>query len=118
MIGERIKNKRLELGLTQEELAKKMGYTSRSTVNKVELGKNDITQSKVVEYAKALNTTVAYLMGWDEDEHDQVTIMAQQITDGKSNRQIDKLLPRLLNLTEDEIEVVEAVLDLIETRKK
>lgn len=39
MIGERIKARRLELGLTQEELAKKMGYTSRSTVNKVELGK-------------------------------------------------------------------------------
>ena len=67
-IGERIKNRREELGLSQDELAKKMGYTSRSTINKVEKGINDVTQTNVVKYAKALDTTVAYLMGWDESE--------------------------------------------------
>lgn len=68
MIGERIRIRRQELGMTQEELAKRMGYKSKSTVNKVESGKNDVNQSTAVKYAMALNTTVAYLMGWEEQD--------------------------------------------------
>lgn len=67
-IGDRIKKRRLELGLSQEELALRLGYTSRSTINKIELGINDITQSKVVQFANALRTTPGYLMDWESDE--------------------------------------------------
>ena len=66
-IGKRIKTLRTKLGITQEELAKRVGYTSRSTINKIELGINDITQSKIVSLAKALNTSPAYLMGWENE---------------------------------------------------
>ena len=65
-IGEKIKKRREELGLSQEELAKKLGYSSRSTINKIEKGINDITQSKIVAFANALDTTPAYLMGWED----------------------------------------------------
>lgn len=68
-IGTRIKEKRLELGLTQEELAKRLGYKSKSTINKIEMDINDIPQSKVVAFAEALNTTIAYLMDWDDEPH-------------------------------------------------
>lgn len=67
-IGTRIKEKRLELGFTQEELANKLGYKSKSTINKIEMDINDIPQSKVVAFANALNTTIAYLMGWEDDQ--------------------------------------------------
>ena len=66
IIGTNIKQRREELGLTQEELAKKMGYKSKSTINKIEAGINDITQSKVVAFSKVLETTPAALLGWDE----------------------------------------------------
>lgn len=62
----RIKRRREELGLTQEELATKMGYKSRSSINKIEMGENDIPQSKIVQFAAALDATPAYLMGWDD----------------------------------------------------
>lgn len=52
--------------MTQEELASKLGYKSKSTINKIELGINDIPQSKVVKFAEALDTTPAVLMGWEE----------------------------------------------------
>ena len=55
MIGNLIKQRRLELGMTQEELAHKLGYTSKSTINKIEMGKNGISQSKIVDFAKALD---------------------------------------------------------------
>lgn len=65
-IGKRIMERRQQLGLTQEELAFRMGYKTKSAINKIELGINDVSQSKVVKFAEALNTSVAYLMGWEE----------------------------------------------------
>lgn len=62
----RIRNRREELGLSQEELAARMGYKSKSSINKIEMGVNDIPQSKVFAFAKALETTTAYLMGCDD----------------------------------------------------
>lgn len=66
-IGKRIKARREELQLTQEQLAARLGYKSKSTINKIEMGINDITQSKIIAFADALNTTSAYLMGWSDD---------------------------------------------------
>ena len=65
-IGIRIMERRQQLGLTQEDLAFRMGYKTKSAINKIELGINDVSQSKVVKFAEALHTSVAYLMGWDE----------------------------------------------------
>ncbi|PYG90167.1 transcriptional regulator with XRE-family HTH domain [Ruminiclostridium sufflavum DSM 19573] len=65
---DRIKSRREELNMSQEELAAKMGYKSRSSINKIELGKSDIPQSKIASFAKALQTTPAYLMGWTSDD--------------------------------------------------
>ena len=67
-IGKRIKARREALGMTQEELAKKLGYKSKTTIAKIELGVNDISQSKVVEFAKALNTNILYLIGQEDEE--------------------------------------------------
>ncbi len=37
-LGYRIRLRRLAIGMSQEELAKKTGYNSRSSINKIELG--------------------------------------------------------------------------------
>lgn len=67
-VGENILLMRKHLGWTQEELAKRMGYKSKSTINKIELGINDIPQSKIVKFADVLGTTPSHLMGWSENE--------------------------------------------------
>ncbi len=64
--GNRIKQRRLSLDMTQTELAKLSGYTSRSSINKIELGLIDIPQSKIVAIAKALQCSPAYLVGAEE----------------------------------------------------
>ena len=64
-IGDRIRKRREELGLTQEELAKKLGYASRSSVNKVEKSR-ELSNKKVQLYADALKCSPGYLMGWDD----------------------------------------------------
>lgn len=65
-IGERIKEKRIEMGMTQEELAKKAGYKSRSSINKIEVSR-DLPLDKVEQVARLLDCSPSYLMGWEEE---------------------------------------------------
>ena len=67
-IGERIKNRRIELGLTQTELAVRMGKKSRVSVCTVEKDKEDLTTTRIRAYAEALECSPAYLMGWEDRE--------------------------------------------------
>lgn len=62
MLGTQIRKRRQELGWSQEELANKMGYASKTTINKIELGINDIPQSKIMKFAEVLGISVAWLL--------------------------------------------------------
>lgn len=62
-----IKQRRIALKMSQTELAHKVGYTDRSTIAKVEAGQIDLTQPKIMAFAKALNTTPGKLLGWVVD---------------------------------------------------
>lgn len=66
-VYDRIRFMREQQGMSQQELANKVGFKTSSAVNKIELGKRDINQSKLVAFANALDTTPAYLMGWEDD---------------------------------------------------
>ena len=66
--GIRVKALRQSLNMTQEELARKSGYTSRSSINKIELGLVDIPQTKAIAIANALGVTPIYLLFGVNDE--------------------------------------------------
>ena len=59
----RIRQRREQLGLSQEELAARMGYRSKSSITKLEKGINDLPRAKLEELAAALHPTPAWLMG-------------------------------------------------------
>jgi transcriptional regulator with XRE-family HTH domain len=105
-IGDRIRQKRIELGLTQEELAKKLGYASRSSVNKMEVAR-DLPLKKVTAMANALDVTPSYLMGWEiKDDSAE--------SKSKRNKQLaDRIMAyiELLNLDGKE-EAIERVKEL------
>jgi transcriptional regulator with XRE-family HTH domain len=82
-VGENILLMRKNLGWTQEELAKRMGYKSKSTINKIELGINDIPQSKIVQFADVLGTTPAHLMGWDDEESEKNSPEEPKLSEGE-----------------------------------
>lgn len=56
-VGKRIRTRRESLHMTQDELAIKLGYKSRSSVNKIENGVTNLTQSKLKQCADILQTT-------------------------------------------------------------
>ena len=66
---DRIKKRRRELDMSQDELAEKCGYTGRSMISRVEKGEIDIPQSKVSLFAKALGVTPAYLFGMEDADY-------------------------------------------------
>lgn len=66
--ADRIKNRRIELGLTQLEVAKRLGLTTKAAVSKVEGQGDNVTLKNVEKFAKALDCSIPYLMGWDEEE--------------------------------------------------
>ena len=68
MIGDKLRHRRLQLNMTQDELAQKMGYKSRSTINKIEMNKHDISQSKLVKLSAILEVEPAYFI--DDIQHD------------------------------------------------
>lgn len=61
-----IKRLREQLGMSQDELAEKTGYTSRSSIAKIEKGLVDLQQSKIISFANALGVTPSQLMGLDD----------------------------------------------------
>lgn len=63
----RIKQLRQARKMSQGELALKTGYTDRSTIAKIEAGKIDLGQRKLIVFAEALGTSTAYLMGLTDD---------------------------------------------------
>ena len=89
-IGERIKERRQELGLSQDELAKKVGYKSRSSINKLELSR-ELPSRKITLMAKALDTTEAYLMGWDDGE-DTIILELYRNADEVTQEAVKRLL--------------------------
>ena len=72
-IGERIKKRRLELGMSQDELARIMGYKSRSSINKIETQGQELPIKRVHQLAEALHTTPEYIMGWEEKPKEKET---------------------------------------------
>lgn len=82
-IGARIKARRQELKLSQRELAAQLGYTDHTTLTRIEAGKVDLPQSRLMKIAKVLGVTPGYLIGSANEE------------DSQKNSQLAKLAVRL-----------------------
>ena len=57
-LGEKIKEIRINEGLSQEAFAKELGYTSKSTINKIEKGINEISYDKLMLLIDKYNLTL------------------------------------------------------------
>lgn len=106
-VGERIKYRREQLNMTQDELAKKVGYTSRSSVAKVEANANGMVQSKLILFAEALQTTPAYLLGWeDETEYKKEDAISDIFVRLRSDSKFLEATQMLYNLNEEQLNAV------------
>lgn len=72
---ENIKRYRMEAKMSQAELARRTGYTDRSSITKIEKGQVDLSQSKIKQFAEVLGVTPGHLMGWDEKPAEELQAM-------------------------------------------
>ena len=118
-IGENIRKRRIELGLTQEELANRMGYTSKSTINKIEQGVNDIPQSKIEKFADCLDTSPSVLMGWVDDKTNKKNdALASIVLQLRKDEQLLLMVEKLSKLPPEKRQALLPVLDAISTVEK
>lgn len=106
-IGSRIKEKRIERGWSQRDLAAKMNYSNHSTIGKIESGKVDIPQSRIVQFAEVLHTDVSFLMGWEEEKNGQPT------SDGELSANTKMLIDFVKTVPEDKVELILRVMKSI-----
>lgn len=98
-----IKMLREEKGLSQDELAKLCGYTSRSSIAKIEKGEVDLQNSKILLFANALGTTPGKLMGLTDFDSKEPTTIAAHFNGEE--------------YTEDELEDIRAYAEFVKNRR-
>ena len=109
-IGQRIRKKREELNMTQEELAKKLGYANRSSVNKVE-NSRELSMKKINLYAQALETTVPYLMGWEDEFSQEVAELDLKITN--YDRETKEYMLKMAKLPKEKRQQIYNLIDML-----
>ena len=60
-VGANIKKRRFELRMSQQDLADAMGYSTRSTIAKIESGENDVSQKKLQKSDSELDLSCSIL---------------------------------------------------------
>ena len=108
LASERIKEEREKMGLSQEELAKRIGYTNKSSIAKVEAGQVDLPQSKIMAFANALHVTPAYLVGWEDKQKEASPVIGEDLS--PSDKKLMEILPKL---NEDQKKIGVALLEAL-----
>ncbi len=85
-IAERIKQARLDKGMTQDELAKALGLKSRSSINKIEKDTYELGLDRIKKIAKVLDVDPDYLVFGDSgDKKEEIERLFSQLTDSQQN---------------------------------
>ena len=118
---ENIKKRRLELHMSQQQLAELTGYADKSMIAKIEKGQVDLSQSKLELFAKVLGVKPGDLLGTTEDpnitqeeyyNNPEVAKMAEEMSARPGLR---VLFDASRDLTEDSLKMFA---EMIETFKK
>ena len=113
-IGANIRRRREELGLSQEELADRVGYKTKSAVNKIEQGVNEVRQNKIVVFANALETTPAVLMGWVKEEEGKKNDVLRDIVNKlREDEGLLSMVDKLSKLSPEKRHAVQSIIDAL-----
>jgi len=110
-IADRIRIKREELHMTQDELAARCGYAGKSSISKIEASGDDITLKKIQRVAAALGVSHRYLMGWEGDDD-----AVKEPDNSEVTKKAIALYDRVMSLPPDEQDLVLQMLDKLQNK--
>lgn len=122
--GERIKQRRNELGMTQEELARKMGFKTKASISRIESNDRKLPLSKLEKIAMILNIPPSRLMGWDDDgleygdKYDESYHHQKALEAIPLQGDLLEVLNILPTLTSRELDIVNGMLSLLMEKRK
>ena len=111
-VGQRIKEKRKEMKMSAGELGKRLGK-DRSTIYRYENGDIENMPLDVLEpIAKALDTTPAYLMGWEKKmlENDISVLLTYRL---RTDEEFLSVVERLDKLDAVQLASVKQIIDTL-----
>ena len=112
--GERIKLLREKANMTQEELAKLLN-TTKQTIYKYEQSVvTNIPSDRVERIAEVLNSTPAYIMGWESDKPEtskKIDATTDVLIRMETDKQYSELVLTLYKMDNDRLSAVKAMLD-------
>ena len=114
-IGKAIRKHRRKAGLTQMQLADKVGLTYQQ-IQKYELGKSALSVDRLCQIATALNVAVYALLPEMKDQHKPVLFIKEDIEDYLSDTEIRKIVSILRNLSNKKI--IKSIISLLEEVEK
>ena len=106
-LGERIRKLREEKLLSQTELAKMVGITKQSLYKYESSIITNIPSSKIESIAQKLETTPAYLMGWEDNKEDAFSSILFKL---RSDKKFLDICSKLSELSSDQLEAVQTML--------
>lgn len=117
-IKDKIKKRRAELNMTLEDVAKVVGV-ARQTIQKYENGVvSNIPSDKIEALAKALRTTPAFLMGWEESTGDIDEETAQLAQEIRERQELRTLFDTTRRMTPETLRVMQAISRGLENENK
>ena len=123
-VADRIRARREELNMSQEELAKRIGCKDKSTISKIEKSGDDISMKNIERIAAALHVSSNYLMGWDTFK-EQVNTLRKEImdknfqlltADDNSEQEIMKIQKELAELTSEHGKMQQMISNMVPER--
>lgn len=102
-IGNRIKQSRKAMKMTQDELAERAGYSNRSSIARIETGLTDIPGEKLLLLANILNTSVQYLQTGIEFQFDKAMYDESMSELKKKVEHLEGIMSMLPESYQDEI---------------
>ena len=114
--SDRVRRRREELQLTQDELAKRMGYKSRVSINKIENGR-PVSQKIIARLADALDVSVPYLMGWDEKPAEELQGMGALAAQLVMDQEAMEIARDIMDLDESDRFALRLVIASMKTKK-
>lgn len=113
-IGERIKARRQELKLSQREMAARLGYTDHTTLTRIEAGKIDLPQSRLMKIAEVLGVAPGYLLGIvSEDESKKNDKLTELIVKMRKDPEFFEAVSNMASLSAEEFNNIKGLLSAL-----
>lgn len=117
-IGARIRKERERRGWTQEEMATRCGYQSKTSISKIESAGDDISSKKVRLIANVLNVPVSYLMGWEATNHAVDKELAELLNSIRDKEEMKMLFKAAQDATPEQLQEVASFLNYLKKKSE